>query len=134
MIERMSENVPRGQDGIAPPGWPHGVRPPGVDGWEETAVAWLWDLCPAEYRRHEVLQRHPVLLARLARQHAIAALAAARRGYGTARTEVGPRLGPQVVDGLLRMYEHEGGRAAAVEREVELVEAALAGRRWNPRL
>ncbi|WP_345675455.1 hypothetical protein [Yinghuangia aomiensis] len=38
----------------------------------------------------------------------MAALAAARHGYGTARAEVEPRLGPQVVHGLVRMYEHEG--------------------------
>ena len=53
-------------DGTVPPGWPEEVRPPGAPDWERTAVAWLFDLCPPDYRAHEVLRRYPVLLARFA--------------------------------------------------------------------
>ncbi|MGH8869045.1 MAG: hypothetical protein ACRDYU_13750, partial [Actinomycetes bacterium] len=52
-----------------PPGWPSEVRPPGAPGWERTAVAWLFDLCPPGYRAHEVLRRHPAVLARFAATH-----------------------------------------------------------------
>ena len=31
-------------------------------------MAWLFDLCPPDYRSHEVLRRYPVLLARFAAQ------------------------------------------------------------------
>ncbi len=34
----------------------------------------------------------------------------------------------------MRMYEFEGSKTAALEREVRLVEEALNGKRWNPRL
>ncbi|MFF7249978.1 hypothetical protein ACFZBU_39520 [Embleya sp. NPDC008237] len=124
----------RGREGIAPPGWPRGVQPPGLPGWEDTAVAWLFDLCPSGYRGHEVLRKHPLILARMARQHVSAALAAARHGYGTARTELGDTVPAAVLDAVLRMYEYEGSRAAATERAVRLVEEALGGDRWEPRL
>ena len=51
---------------VAPPGWPRAVRPPGAPGWEHTAVAWLLDICPPEYRSYPVLRRHDVVLARFA--------------------------------------------------------------------
>ena len=46
-------------DGTVPPGWPVEVRPPGAPDWERTAVAWLFDLVPPDYRAHEVLRRYP---------------------------------------------------------------------------
>lgn len=128
------ERASGGQDGVVPPGWPRGVRPPGVDGWEESAVAWLYDLVPPGYRRHDVLKRHPELLARMARQHIQAALQAARHGYGTARVDLRDRVDTHVIEAMLRVYEYEGSRTAALEREVGLVEQALAGKRWTPRL
>ncbi|MCU1602649.1 MAG: hypothetical protein JWO22_3358, partial [Frankiales bacterium] len=66
-----------------PPGWPTSVHPPGSDGFERTAVGWLFDLCPPEYRSHEVLKAYPVVLARFARQHVASAVEAARSGYRT---------------------------------------------------
>ena len=47
----------------APPGWPAEVRPPDAPDWERTAVGWLLDLCPPEYRRFTGLRRHVVVLA-----------------------------------------------------------------------
>ena len=46
-------------DATVPPGWPEQVRPPGAPDWERTAVAWLFDLVPPDYRAHEVLRRYP---------------------------------------------------------------------------
>ncbi|MCW2932732.1 MAG: hypothetical protein JWM19_3694, partial [Actinomycetia bacterium] len=37
-----------------PPGWPAGVHPPGSDGFEATATAWLLDVVPPDYRLHGV--------------------------------------------------------------------------------
>ncbi|MFE3196829.1 hypothetical protein [Embleya sp. NPDC059237] len=124
----------RGRDGVVPVGWPRQVRPPGAPGWEDTAVTWLFDLCPPGYRSHAVLHRFPVVLARMTHQHVSAAVAAARHGYGTARADLSALAPPSVLAAVLRMYEHEGTRAAATERAVGLVEEALGGTRWEPRL
>src|SRR5450755_937145 len=55
-----------------PPGWPAGVHPPGSDDFERTAVAWLLDVVPPDYRLYGVLQRHPIALATMARHHVAA--------------------------------------------------------------
>ncbi|WP_202512199.1 hypothetical protein [Streptomyces sp. SID3343] len=94
----------------------------------------MYDLCPPGYRSHEVLRKYPVVLARMARQHVGAALAAARHGYGTARVDLKDAVPVHVLEAALRMYEYEGSRAAATERAVLLVEEALAGERWEPQL
>ena len=49
-----------------PPGWPSRVRPPGAPDWEVTAVEFLLDCCPSDYRGYPVLRRHPAVLARFA--------------------------------------------------------------------
>ncbi|WP_218043274.1 hypothetical protein [Embleya hyalina] len=105
-----------------------------MPGWERTAVAWLWDLCPPGYRSHDVLRRHPLILTRMALQHVGAALAAARHGYGTARSDLATTVPATVLEQTLRLYALEGARAAATERAVRLVGEALAGERWEPRL
>ena len=50
-----------------PPGWPAGVHPPGSEEFESTAVTWLLDEVPPDYRLHGVLRRYPVALAATAR-------------------------------------------------------------------
>ncbi|MFE5331307.1 hypothetical protein ACFRCG_33455 [Embleya sp. NPDC056575] len=131
--ENPTPDRPRRRPGVAPPGWPRGVRPPGEAGWEDTAVAWLFDQCPPDYRDHAVLRAFPLVLARMARQHVAAALAAARDGYAGARVELRGAVPVHGMDGVMRMYEHEGSRAAVTERAVGLVERALAGERWPAR-
>ncbi len=121
-------------DGLAPTGWPRGVTPPGVAGWEASAASWLLDLCPADYRGHDVLRRHPVVLARFASHHVEAALAGARAAYAGARRELGDSVDPEVLEAALRALEAEGARLARASREVGLVEEALHGIRWRARL
>ncbi|MDP9181419.1 MAG: hypothetical protein M3P04_01420, partial [Actinomycetota bacterium] len=65
---------------LVPPGWPDQVLPPQAPEWERGAVAWLFDQCPPDYRAHEVLRAHPVVLARFAREHVESAVQAARQG------------------------------------------------------
>ncbi len=117
-----------------PPGWPTPVQPPGSEGFERTAVGWLFDLCPPDYRSHDVLRAYPVVLARFARQHVASAVEAARSGYRTARADLKGVVPPDVVEAVLGAYDREGRRLAQAAREVELVEAALRGERWVPRL
>jgi hypothetical protein len=117
-----------------PPGWPPGVHPPGSEDFERTAVAWLLDVVPADYRLYGVLRRYPLALAAMAVQHAGACVAGARAGYRTARTELGDALPPHGLDALLAAYRTEGRRLAGTARAVNLVARALRGEVFSPQL
>ena len=119
---------------LVPPGWPAEVLPPQAPDWERSAVAWLFDLCPPDYRAHEVLRRHPVVLARFAAQHVAAGVQAARDGLRTVRDELRDVVPPEVVEAAIAAYDREGRRLVAAGRQVDLVAEALSGRRWVPRL
>ena len=119
---------------VVPPGWPPEVRPPGTPDWERTASAWLLDLCPPDYRAHEVLRRHPVVLARFATHHVQAGVDAARRGLSTVRDDLRDVADAQTVAAAVAAYEREGARLVVTLRAVGLVEEALRGRRFVARL
>ena len=121
-------------DAYLPPGWPTGVHPPGSEGFERTAVAWLLDVVPPDYRLHGVLQRHPIALATLARRHLAACVEGARQGYRTARTELGDVLPVSGVDAVLAAYRSEGHRLVTAARAADLVERALRGKEFTPEL
>jgi hypothetical protein len=115
-----------------PPEWPTGVHPPGSEDFESTAVGWLLDVVPPDYRLHGVLRRYPVALATMARYHAQACVEGARQGYRTARTELAGTLPPHAIDTVLAAYRKEGARLAAVASAVDLVERALRGEVFTP--
>lgn len=117
-----------------PPGWPAQVLPPQAPEWERSAVGWLFDLCPPDYRAHEVLRRHPIVLARFAAGHVSSAVQAARAGIGTVRADLRDLVTPEVVQAAIAAYEREGRRLLQVGREIALVDAALRGERHVPRL
>lgn len=119
---------------VAPPGWPRQVRPPGAPGWEHTAVGWLLDICPPEFRSYPVLRRHEVVLARFAVHHVEACQAAARRGLSEARSALREVAEPETVDAAVETWQAEAARLMAVRRSVGLVEEALRGRRFVARL
>ena len=117
-----------------PPGWPAGVHPPGSEEFESTAVGWLLDVVPPDYRLHGVLRRYPVALATMARHHSKACVEGAREGYRTARTELAGVLPPHAVDTVLAAYRKEGARLAETARAVDLVERALRGEVFTPKM
>src|SRR6476619_1637336 len=117
-----------------PQGWPAGVNTPGSEDFESTAVAWLLDVVPPDYRLHGVLRRYPVALAALARYHSKACVEGARQGYRTARTELAGVLPPHAIDTVLAAYRKEGVRLAATAEAVDLVERALRGEEFTPRM
>jgi hypothetical protein len=117
-----------------PPGWPTGVHPPGSEEFEATAIAWLLDVVPPDYRLHGVLRRYPLALAAMARHHAESSVEGARQGYRTARTELGEALPPHAVDAVLAAYRTEGRRLAATARAVALVERAMHGEVFVPKI
>ncbi len=118
-----------------PPGWPRVVPPPGAPGFVDRAVGWLLDVCPPEYREHQVLLRHPPVLAWLAVRHVRAqgeanttALAQARAELTAAGTDL------RTVEEVLEVLHSEGTRLRAAARGCELLAGALRGARWVPRL
>jgi hypothetical protein len=117
-----------------PPGWPTGVHPPGSEDFERTAVTWLLDVVPPDYRLHGVLRRHPVALATLARRHLAACVEGARQGYRTARTELGDVLPVSGLDAVLAAYRSEGRRLVTAAHAANLVEQALRGKEFAPEL
>ncbi len=119
---------------VAPPGWPPQVRPPDAPDWETTAVAWLLDLCPPDYRRYTGLRRHVVVLARFAVLHVEANQAAVRRGLSEVRADLRDVASLEVVDAAIQTFQLEDARLIGVRRAVGLVEEALRGRRYVARL
>jgi hypothetical protein len=117
-----------------PPGWPTGVHPPGTERFEETAVAWLFEFVPPEYRRYGVLRRYPAALARMARQHVSAAIEAARLGFRTARTDLSDAVPPHGVEAVLDIYRREGTRLVEIAQAIELVDRALHGGTFTAKL
>ena len=119
---------------FVPTGWPDGVHPPGSPGFEQTAVSWLLDVVPPDYRLHGVLTRHPVALAALARHHLAACVEGARQGYRSARAELGNDLPPGGLAAVLAAYQAEGRRLVAAARAADLVSRALHGETFVPQL
>ena len=119
---------------VAPPGWPRAVRPPGAPAWEATAVAWLLDQCPPEYRAYPAIRRHGVVLARFAVLHVEASQAACRRGLSEARADLRDVAGLDVVEAAVQTWQAEDARLQGLRRAVGLVEEALRGRRFVARL
>jgi len=119
---------------VAPPGWPRAVRPPGAPGWERTAVGWLLDICPPEFRSYPVLRRHDVVLARFAVLHVEACHAAVKRGLSEARAELRDVASLDVIDAAVETWLAEEARLTGVRRAAGLVEEALRGRRYVARL
>lgn len=124
----MTERAP------VPPGWPQAVRPPGAPHWEGTALNWLLDLCPPEYRGYPVLFRHPAVLAWLAGRHVDGQLDAIRRALASARAELAAVVPPPALTETLEVVESEQARLVSAQRAVALVAQALRGVRFVPRL
>jgi hypothetical protein len=135
---REPDPVPRsarpGSAPVAPPGWPDLVRPPGTPDWEQTAVNWLLDTCPPDYRAYPALRRHPVVLARFAVLHVEAGQAAVERGLSEARGVLRDVAGQGEIAAALETWERESARLIGVRRAVGLVEEALRGRRYVARM
>ena len=118
---------------VAPPGWPREVRPPDAPDWERTAVNWLLDLCPPDYRRYTGLRRHVVVLARFAVLHVEANQSAVRRGLSQVRADLKEVADERVVEAAVQTFQLEEARLIGVRRAVGLVEDALRGRRYTAR-
>lgn len=119
---------------FVPVGWPAGVHPPGTPGFEQTAVSWLLDQVPPDYRLHGVLVRHPLALAALARHHLAGCVEGARQGYRSARAELGNDLPPGGLAAVLTAYQTEGRRLVTAATATDLISRALRGETFVPQL
>ena len=117
-----------------PPGWPASVRPPGAPGWLKSATAFLLDCCPAEYRGYPVVLRHPVVLARFARQFVAGQLASTRDNLAGSRPDLSGLVDTSTADAVVGVLQQEEARLVRVARAVELVEQALRDVRFVPKL
>jgi hypothetical protein len=112
----------------APPGWPSQVRPPGAPGWEATAIAYLLDCCPPDFRAYRVLRNHPVVLAEFASHFVDGQHEAAQRGLAEVRTSLSEYVEPDVVAAATEAWLEQGARLARTRRSVTLLAEALRGR------
>jgi len=117
-----------------PPGWPPQVPPADAPGWERRATGWLFDLCPADLRAHDVLNRQPLVLAYVAQRHVAAALRATDETIATLRADLRDAVAPEALAEVLDALQRERARLATATRSVGLVADALRGQRYRPRL
>lgn len=128
-----AEQAPR--DAIyVPPGWPDEVLPPGAPDWEQSAIAWLLDQCPADYRGYPVLRNHPVVLARYAAEFVEAQIRASREALASTRPSLKDYVTNDVLERATEVVQAEGARLVRVRRSVMLVEESLRGRVFLRRL
>jgi hypothetical protein len=112
----------------SPPGWPSQVRPPGAPGWEATAIAYLLDCCPADFRTYRVLRNHPIVLAQFALHFVNGQQEASERGLAEVRTSLGEYVEPDIVEAATQAWLEQGARLVRTRRAVALLEEALRGR------
>lgn len=117
-----------------PPGWPREIPPAHTPGWEDKAVAWLLDHCPADYRAYAGWRKNPVALAWLADRHIEGQVGAMRQAYREARVELGDRVTTEALAEIMGHLEAEGLRLVAARRASALVLEAMQGKRFVPRL
>ncbi len=118
----------------SPPGWPREVPPPDYPGWEQRASGWLFDLCPADLRAHEVFRRQPLVLAYVAAGQLDGALTGIRAAVASVRADLRDDVPPTVLAEVLDALQLEQVRLEAARRAVGLVGEALRGERRRPRL
>ncbi len=105
--------------------WPGSVLRPDVLGFEQSAKAWLFDICPARWQSEQLFQRRPDELARLVRFHLEAQLGTIQAALRRTR---GSRTSPDVQE-LLEVYQRESDWVVAMRDRVCAVESALQERR-----
>ena len=115
---------------VGPPGWPADLPPVG---YEAEVSAWLLDRLPPEYRTSPV-RRHPLVLAMAAHEHARATLDGTREVYRSLRSALRDQVEPAEIEASLTALEALAAQFNRTLREVDLVEKALRGHVWKPRL
>ena len=119
---------------VAPPGWPESVRPPGAPDWDKTAVAYLFDCCPADFRGYRVLRHHPLVLAQFAEHFVEGQCRAVQEGLASVRTALKGEVRPDVVETAAEIWLEQGAALMRTRRAVGLIGQALRGRTFLAKL
>ena len=117
-----------------PPGWPPHVRPPGASDWEATAISFLLDCCPPDFRAYRVLRNHPVVLARFAARFVEGQHRYTQEGLAEIRTSLKDLVTSDVIEAAAAAWLAEDARLARTRRAVLLVEQALRGQAFVRKL
>jgi hypothetical protein len=117
-----------------PPGWPPYVRPPGASDWEATAISFLLDCCPPDFRAYRVLRNHPVVLARFAARFVEGQHRCTQEGLAEIRTSLKDLVTSDVIEAAAAAWLAEDARLARTRRAVLLVEQALRGQAFVRKL
>ncbi len=133
-VTRAGATHAQAQTCYLPPGWPAEVDPPVGDDWHNSAVSFLLDCCPADYRAYPLLRRHPVVLARFAADFVDGQIDSTRNALAQARSSLSDVVGPQVLDGAVEMLQTEEARLIRLRRSVALIEETLRGKIFLPKL
>ena len=97
-------------------------------------MAFLLDACPPDFRTYPLLRRHPVVLARFAGRFVEGQHHTAQQGVAEVRTSLAGRVPPEVVGAAVELWLEQAARLARTRRAVSLVEQALRGAVFVPRL
>jgi hypothetical protein len=119
---------------FVPPGWPARVRPPGAPDWEASAVAFLLDCCPPDFRAYRVLRNHPVVLARFAARFVESQHRETQEGLAEIRTSLKDEVPAEVIEAAAQAWLTEDARLARARRSVQLIEHALRGQAFIRKL
>ncbi|MFE0147961.1 hypothetical protein ACFWY5_12505 [Nonomuraea sp. NPDC059007] len=114
-----------GPDADRPPGWPTEVAPPTTPSWQDSAVAWMFEALPPDYRAHQALRDNPRALAAAAAEHLDQGVLAARKGFSRAAVDLRDWLPPHAIEAVLDVYRTEGPRLVGMQRGLLLVTKAL---------
>jgi hypothetical protein len=117
-----------------PPGWPPHVRPPGASDWESTAISFLLDCCPPDFRAYRVLRNHPVVLARFAARFVEGQHRCTQEGLAEIRTSLKDLVASDVIEAAAAAWLTEDAQLARTRRAVMLVEQALRGQAFVRKL
>jgi hypothetical protein len=117
-----------------PPGWPARVLPPGASDWEASAVAYLLDCCPPDFRAYRVLRNHPVVLARFAARFIDGQHRTTQEGLAEIRTSLKDEVSSVVIEEAAQAWLTEDARLARAKRSVQLIENALRGQAFIRKL
>ena len=97
-------------------------------------MAYLFDCCPADFRGYRVLRLHPLVLARFAVHFVAGQCQAAQEGLAGIRTSLDGRVPAPVVEAAAEAWLEQAARLVRTKRAVGLVEEALGGQEFTPRL
>lgn len=97
-------------------------------------MAYLFDCCPPDFRAYRVLRNHPLVLAQFASHFVTGQHETTQRGLADIRSNLRRKVGPEVVEAAAQAWLEQDAQLARTRRAVGLVDQALRGTVFRPRL